>query len=390
LVIYSVNTLAFIRGHPLVVFMDDSVCFASQLNLSLFSQDITACEMLGSGTGISVGSTLRLLLKKPFPDPDDTEDELALDAIVTEVSDVSHRVAWSITVPAGKVRALGGLAWRRDSLQVIRTSAEPECVVLWVCEYKFKQSDGGVDERCLDLGMKAAFSAGLSSKLSPPLPLASVPVPQERVSCVSTEAPVKVLDVGSNSFVDVAPDNIVVGDICSFQSGALFPADLMILASSAPQETAVTYAAIDGCDTLRLRKVAQQLGSSLSGVFASSAATAATVVPAFEGFSSGLCPMCTFENDPVAESCEVCGTCLLPAMGAAASGGSDVLSSLGKGGEFQADVARVIAMLSLCTTPARLDGRSRALLHIEGQTDPVKLGNKQYLPGVCKRFPLVV
>jgi hypothetical protein len=338
--------------------------------------------MLGSGTGVSVGSTLRILLKKHAVLPDDAEDDITLDVSVAEISEVLHRVAWSVAVPAGKVGSLGGVTWRRDSLQVVRLSADAKCQVVWLCEYKYKRSSGDVDRSRLDLGMKTALSTGLSTALSEATPISAVPPAQVRSSSSSSEGMVKVLDVGDNKFVSVATDKLVVGDICSFQSGDVFPADVMLLTSSAPQETAVTYAAIDGCDTLRLRKVCQQLTNTLSGVFASSSEAVATDSSSATGFSSGLCPACTYQNDPLAESCDVCGTVLLPSSTPGSSGSGDVLSSIGKGSDSQARVASLIRMLSLLTTPARLDGRSQVLLRIDGQTDPIKLGTKQYLPGV--------
>lgn len=379
-----------------------------RLDLSLLSEQIAACEGLGP-LPPGVGSTLRVLLLGPFSSPsDDIDNRLVLECHVVEVSEVEKRIVWDTHVLPSQEKFLGGCAGRRDFITVLgshekapKGSPPPVCEVVWCCEVRKGVDAPPVPDSFLKLGIMSRLIAAFTSDVSPVRYLfpPQVASDAEIGSATSDDLPPGFARVILPSVNEPTPRPIAslsIGDVCVIRSGEVFAADMILLASTSPSETPVSYTNIDGSEALRLRKVKPELDNALAKLIptppsaGSTAASAEGEVlvaePTPDDFANGvLCPVCTFRNDLFQPACEVCGT-PLPAFGASTSSEAKTISRkafldvVGCGAEGVAAVA-AFAGVSFTVTPSRIDGRMKAWFRFPG-VDSIRLGSQQFLPGV--------
>lgn len=345
---------------------------------------------------------------------------------VVEVSAWKKRTAWETTKtePASAV-----FKWRRDSLRVqpVEKPLSPAhsggvsykhaCMVTWTCEYTLPEEAETQTQARAGAGAGAGAAAGAGdgpsddvsknhdnaesddSTAEPPIALdmrehlhrvfgcgprqevslfpaggprsdgdASNVLPP-RVAAQFADGTCAVLDVTDNTFKPTAVTAVRVGDVVQVESGGVFPADMLLVYSTSPDETAVNQEVIDGSSDLRRKRVVTVDGppgaGAGSGAVGDAAAPSpdAAAPPAPPADDTPLvCPVCTvMVSEPGATSCSVCGT---PFGGGAGGGSSDsdagdwtsLWSRVGSGAANADVLDRLRAFGTLLVPPSRADG----------------------------------
>lgn len=241
------------------------------------------------------------------------------------------------------------------------------------------------------------------------LSLLSASLPDETGDGTAAEAEAgcttRVLDVKRNEWVARSSSSLRVGDVCTFESGDTFPADILLVWSTSPTETVVQTEIFDGSKDLRRREVATipsldvpidgspDAGASEADDAGAGAASSDEAMARALAGGPVACPVCTVNNDPFDTACIVCGTPL-----AGASGGGepakkpfDLLGTgFGTGDEATGGLsgtsagARALRAIRAAGTleipPPRLDGELKVVFEPSDGSAKVKYEYKQLLP----------